>query len=117
MSHDNGWGESKKWVSCRDNALAKNFQAKDIDDVENMGNIVEDLRNEKLHGEMNYIFEDGVKGSIGKFGSDSMSEKEVKKILWKTIMRLVVRKILNKIKRTTTKGMHVGMMMQCMAMV
>jgi hypothetical protein len=72
---------SKKWVSCRDNALAENFQAKDIDDVENMGNIVEDLHNEELHGEMSYIFEDGVEGSIGKFGSNSMNEIEMKRIL------------------------------------
>ncbi len=44
---------SKKRVSCRDNALAENFQAKDIVDVENMGNTFEDLHNEELHGEMN----------------------------------------------------------------
>jgi hypothetical protein len=40
-----------------------------------MGNTVEDLCNEELCGEMIYIFEDGVEGSIGEFGSDSMSEK------------------------------------------
>ncbi len=55
--------------------------------------------------------------SIGKFGFDSMNEKKVNRILRKTIKRLVVTKILNKIKRIITKGMHVGMMMQCMAMV
>jgi hypothetical protein len=102
---------SKKWVSCRDITLAKNFQAKDINDVENMGNTVEDLHNEELHGEMSYIFEDGVEGYVGKSRFNSMNEKEVKKILQKAIKRLVVRKILNKIKRTITKGMHVGMMM------
>jgi len=78
---------SKKWVSCRDNALVKNFQAKDIDDVENMGNIVEDLHNEKLHGEMSYIFEDGVERSVGKFWSDSMNEKEAKRILRKVFIK------------------------------
>lgn len=90
MSHDNGWANnlSKKWVSCRDNALVKNFQAKDIDDVENMGNIVEDLHNEKLHGEMSYVFEDGVERSVGKFWSDSMNEKEGKRILRKVIMEV-----------------------------
>jgi hypothetical protein len=31
--------------------------------------------------------------------------------------RLVVRKVLNEIRRTITKGMNVGMMTQCMAMV
>jgi len=72
---------SKKRVSCRDNALAENFQAKDIDDVENMGNIVEDLHNEELHGEMSYIFEDGVEGPVGRFGSNSMNEIEMKRIL------------------------------------
>ncbi len=44
-----------------------------------MGNIVEDLCNEELCGEMIYIFEDGVEGSIGEFGSDSMSEKRSEK--------------------------------------
>jgi hypothetical protein len=52
-----------------------------------------------------------VERSIGKFGFDSMNEKEVNGILRKTIKRLVVTKILNKIKRIITKGMHVGMMM------
>ncbi len=97
--------------------MAENFQAKDIVDVENMGNTFEDLHNEELHGEMNYIFEDGVERSIGKSRFDSMNEKEVNRILRKVIKRLVVRKILNKIKRIITKRMHVGMMMQCMAMV
>ncbi len=41
----------------------------------------------------------------------------MKKILWKVMRRLVARKILNEIRRTITKGMHVGMMTQCMAMV
>jgi hypothetical protein len=45
--------------------------------VENMGNIVEELHNEELHGEMTYIFEDGGEGFVGEFGSNSMSEKEV----------------------------------------
>ncbi len=40
-----------------------------------MGNIVEDLHNEELHGKMNCIFEDGVERSIGEFGFDSMNEK------------------------------------------
>jgi hypothetical protein len=31
-----------------------------------MGNIVEDLRNEELHGEMSYIFEDGVEKFVGE---------------------------------------------------
>jgi hypothetical protein len=68
--------------------LVKNFQAKDIDDVENMGNIVEDLHNEKLHGEMSYIFEDGVERSVGKVWSNSMNEKEGKRILRKVIMEV-----------------------------
>ncbi len=71
---------SKKWISCKDNAFAKFFRAENIGDVENMGNRIEDLRNEKIDGEMSYIFEDGVEGSIGEFGFDSMN-KEVNRIL------------------------------------
>ncbi len=33
-----------------------------------MGNIVEDLCDEKLHGEMNYISKDGVEGLLGNLG-------------------------------------------------
>jgi hypothetical protein len=55
--------------------MAKNFQTKNMRDVENMSNIVEDLHNEKLHGEMIYISKDGVEGSIGEFEFDSMSEE------------------------------------------
>jgi len=33
-----------------------------------MGNVVEDLCNEELHGEMSYIFEDGVEGFVGNLG-------------------------------------------------
>jgi hypothetical protein len=36
--------------------LAKNLWAKNINDVENMSNIVEELCNEELHDEMSYIF-------------------------------------------------------------
>jgi hypothetical protein len=45
-----------------------------------MGNRIEDLCNEKIDGEMSYIFEDGVEGSIGEFGFDSMN-KEMNRIL------------------------------------
>ncbi len=40
-----------------------------------MGNTVEDLRNEELHGEMSYISKNGVEGSIREFGSDSMNKE------------------------------------------
>jgi hypothetical protein len=40
-----------------------------------MGNTIEDLHNDKLHGEMSYIFEDDVEGYVGEFGSDSMSKE------------------------------------------
>ncbi len=43
--------------------------------MEIKGNIIEDLRTEKLHGEMNYIFEDGVERSFREFGFDSMSKE------------------------------------------
>ncbi len=56
----------KKQISCKDDALAEIFRVQNIDDVENMGNIVEDLRNEELHGEMSYIFEDGVEKFVGE---------------------------------------------------
>jgi len=65
----------KKRVSCKDNVLAKSFRAKNISDVENMGNRIEDLCNEELDGEMSYIFEDGVEGSIGESRFDSMNEE------------------------------------------
>jgi hypothetical protein len=41
-----------------------------------MGNIIEDLRIEELHGEMNYIFEDGVERSIRESGFDSMNKEK-----------------------------------------
>jgi hypothetical protein len=65
----------KKRVSFKDDSLVENFRGENICDVENMGNIVEDLHNEELHGEKIYIFEDGVEGSIGESRSNSMSEK------------------------------------------
>ncbi|CAM6051575.1 unnamed protein product [Sphagnum compactum] len=58
----------KKQVSCRDASLVEGFQVENINDVENMGN-------EELHSEMVYIFEDGVEGSIGEFGSNSLNEE------------------------------------------
>jgi hypothetical protein len=70
---------SKKRISCKDDALAKSFRVQNIDDVENMGNIVEDFLNEELHGEMSYIFEDGVEGSIGESMFNSMSEEKNEK--------------------------------------
>ncbi len=42
--------------------------------MENMGNIVEDLHNEELHGEMSCIFEDGVEKFIRESTFNSMSE-------------------------------------------
>ncbi len=58
---------SKKQISCKDNSLAESSWAKNIRDMENMGNRVEDLCNEELCGEMIYIFEDGVEGSAEEF--------------------------------------------------
>ncbi len=65
----------KKQVLCKDDALVENFQAKNISDVENMENIVEDLRNEELHGEMSYISKDGVEEFVGESGSNFMNEE------------------------------------------
>jgi len=100
---------SKKQISCRIDALEESFRAENIGDVENTGNIVQDLHNEELHGEMSYISKDGVEGSIGEFGFDSMSEEKMKKILRKAMRRLVAKKILNEMKRTIINGMHMGM--------
>ncbi len=58
-----------------------------------MGNTIENLHSEELHGKMSYISKDGVEGYVGESTSNSMSE-EMKKILWKAMKRLVVRKIL-----------------------
>jgi hypothetical protein len=41
----------------------------------------------------------------------------MKIILWKTMRRLVAKRILNEIRRIIIKGMHMGMMTKCMAMV
>ncbi len=43
--------------------------------MENMGNKVENLRNEESCGEVICISEDGLEGSIGEFGFGSMSEE------------------------------------------
>jgi hypothetical protein len=51
----------------------ESFKAENMHDVANM---VEDLHNEELHGEMIYISEDGVEGSVGESGFDSMSEEK-----------------------------------------
>ncbi len=65
----------KKRISCKDNSLVERFQAENICDVENMGNTVEDLCNEKLRGEMIYIYEDGVEGSVEESGFNCMNEE------------------------------------------
>jgi hypothetical protein len=46
-----------------------------VENVENVGNTVEDLRNEELHSEMIYISKDGVEGYIGEFGSNSLNKE------------------------------------------
>jgi hypothetical protein len=45
-----------------------------------MGNTIENLHSEELHGKMSYISKDGVEGYVGESTSNSMSE-EMKKIL------------------------------------
>jgi hypothetical protein len=82
-----------------------------------MGHIVEDLRNEELHSEMIYIYEEGVEGSIGEFGSNSLNKEGSEENTVEAMKRLVVKKVLNKIRRTITKGMHTKVMTQCMDMV
>jgi hypothetical protein len=97
--------------------LAKSFRVENINDVENMGNIVEDLCNEELHGEMNYISENGVERFVGESRYDSMNKEKNEENIVEAMKRLIAKKILNKIKRIITKEMYLGMMTQCMAMV
>jgi hypothetical protein len=51
---------AKKRISCRDDSLPDGLWPENIIDFENMGNIVEDLCNEKLCGKRNYTSKDGV---------------------------------------------------------
>jgi hypothetical protein len=65
----------KMQVSCKDNSLMENFQAKNIRDAENVGDIVENLHNEGLCDEMIYIFKDGVERFVAKSRFDSMNDE------------------------------------------
>jgi len=84
--------------------------------VENVGNIVEDLCNEELHGEMNYIYEDGVEGSVGEYGPNSMNEEGSEKNIGKGDEKVSGKESFEK-NKDYNQGMHMGMMTQCMAMV
>jgi hypothetical protein len=42
-----------------------------------MGNIIDDLHDEELHGKKSYISKDRVEGSIGHSRSDSISEERI----------------------------------------
>jgi hypothetical protein len=108
---------SKKQISCRDDPLVENFQVENISDVESMGNTVEDLFNEELHGEMSYIFEDGVEGSVRECETHSMNEEGSEENIVEGSEEVGGEENFEQIKRTITKGMHMGMMTQCMAMV
>ncbi len=50
----------KKQVSCRDDSLFNDLRPEKIVDFENMGNKVQDLCNEELHGEGSYTSQDSV---------------------------------------------------------
>ncbi len=52
------------------------LQPENVIDFENMGNTVQDLCNEELHGKRSYTFEDGVQGSVCDYGFDSRSKEE-----------------------------------------
>ncbi len=84
--------------------------------MENVGNIVEDLCNEKLHGEMSYIYENGMEGSVGEYGLNPMNEKGSEKNIGKGNEKVSRKENFEKTK-DYNQGMHMGMMMQCMAMV
>jgi len=93
---------SKNQISYKDDALSKSFRTENNDDVENVGNIVEDLCNEKLHGEMSYIYEAGVEGSIGEYGPNSMNEEGNEKNIGKGDEKVSGKENFEKI-RTITK--------------
>ncbi len=67
---------TKKQVSCKDGSFPDGLRPKNIIDFENMGNTIQDLCNEELHGEKSYTFEDGVQGSLCNFSFDSRSEEQ-----------------------------------------
>ncbi len=106
----------KNWISYRDNALTKSFRIENNVDMENVGNTVEDLCYEKLHGEMNYIYEDGVEGSIEESGSNFMNKEGNEKNIEEGDEKVGGKENFEKTK-DYNQGMHMGMMTQCMAMV
>ncbi len=107
---------SKNCISYRDDALAKSFQTKNNDDVENVGNIVEDLCNEELHGEMSYIYEDGVERFVRESGTNSMNEEGNEKNIEEGDEKVGGKENFEK-NKDYNQGMHMGMMTQCMAIV
>ncbi len=72
---------TKKQVSCKDNSLLESFEAKNIDGFKNMGNIVEDKCNEKLHGKIVISLRMVWKALMGSLGLIPWTRKEVKRIL------------------------------------
>jgi hypothetical protein len=65
----------KKQISCKDDSLPDGLQPKNIIVFENMGNTIQDLCNEELHGKGSYTFEDGVQGSMCKSSFDSKNKE------------------------------------------
>ncbi len=63
----------KKKVSCKDNLVPNSLRLENIIDCENMGNTVENLYIEELHGKQSHISKDGMQGSVCKSGFDSRS--------------------------------------------
>ncbi len=100
---------SKNQISHRDDALTKSFRTENNVDVENVGNIVENLCNEKLHGEMSYIYEDGVEGFVGESGSNFMNEEGNEKNIEEGDEKVGVKENFEKSK-DYNQGMHMGMM-------
>jgi len=62
---------TKKQVSCRNNSSPDGLWRKNIVDFKNMGNTIQDLCNEDLHGKGSYTLDDGMQG----FGFDSKNKE------------------------------------------
>ncbi len=66
---------AKKQISCKDNSLLDGLWLEYVLDFRNMGNTIQDLCNEELHGEGNYTSNDNVQGS--SFDSNNEEGNEV----------------------------------------
>ncbi len=78
-----------------------------------MGNVIQDLCNEKLHGEGNYTWDDGVQGS----GSNSRNEEGTEDDIGECDEEAQALENSKLDEKEINKRMGVGMTMQNMMMV